>query len=52
MSSTTASAVRNIRMPKGTRFPSNPRTARANAISVAIGIAAPRTSGAVLQTSK
>ena len=46
ISSTTANAVRKIRMLSGTRFPNSPKTASAKAISVAIGIATPRTSGA------
>ncbi len=46
ISSTTANAVKKIRMLSGTRFPNNPKTAKAKAISVAIGIATPRTSGA------
>ena len=49
--STTAKAVKKIRMLNGTRFPNKPNTAKAKAISVAIGIAAPFTSGGVLHTN-
>jgi hypothetical protein len=41
MSSTTANAVRNIFKLKGTFLPSKESTPRENAISVAMGIAAP-----------
>ena len=41
MSSTTAKAVRNIFKLNGTFFPNKERTPRENAMSVAIGIAAP-----------
>ena len=45
MSSATASVARKTYRLFGTRPPREPRTARAKAISVAIGIAAPRLSG-------
>jgi hypothetical protein len=45
ISSVTANAVRNILRLNGTRLPSRASTDKANAISVAIGIAAPRESG-------
>ena len=51
ISSTTAKAVKKIRMLNGTRFPNKPNTAKAKAISVAIGIAAPFTSGGVLHAN-